>query len=234
MIVNEGLRKNDLVNMMSSMVSIDEYKSKIDDSAIVIAFYASSKDVAVDVNRFIQKSYVDLLDTEISAAPDQEGYYLIFVEMLLNDTTAKGISDICRELESLTGYDRWEIRVRGAGESEVVLSDAMAVMINTKLKQVVDDALSDSKVISTKMKENAFEAFNGVTSMSFLIQDSGSYDDVYSRNSLHESHINMSMAAIRTSREMKTFLGENWSVDCMGSMYVAHNRNTDSLLLLTI
>ena len=94
--INEGLMKNDLAKLVLPIMSIDEYDSKIKDDAIVVAFYVTDKDPASDLNKFIQKSPVMLLDTEVSPAPNQDGFYLVFVEMDRSDMFKLNLHAILR------------------------------------------------------------------------------------------------------------------------------------------
>jgi galactitol-specific phosphotransferase system IIB component len=231
--ITEGLRPNDLKGMLQNIVSVDEYKSKIDDAAIVIAFYASSKEVAADTNRFIQKSYVDLLDTEVSAAPNQEGYYLVFVEMMLNNKTASAIANICRELSSLTDDQNWKLQVRGDNERKIVPIAQLQTEVAEKLHNLLESVLQPSGVQRIVVKESGIEAFNDTHSMKFVVQDQGSYDIVYARNNLAESAVNMSSDALRGCRMIKSFLGSEWNVECLGESYAVHNTASNHLLLIS-
>src|ERR1700748_2916530 len=90
----EGLRENDLEGLVLPVISIDQFESKIDDDAIVVAFYVEYRDPAIDLNRFIQKSAVDILDTEVSPAPTEDGYFVVFVELMRDDKFMKKMSVI--------------------------------------------------------------------------------------------------------------------------------------------
>ena len=79
--LNEGLRPDDLEDLVLPILSIDEYESKIEDDGIVVGFYTQYKDPANDLNRFIQKSAIDILDSEVSPAPTEDGYFIVFVEL---------------------------------------------------------------------------------------------------------------------------------------------------------
>ena len=231
--LTEGLRPNDLKGMLQNIVSLDEYKSKIDDAAIVIAFYASSKEVAADANRFIQKSYVDLLDTEVSAAPNQEGYYLVFVELMMNTKTASSIANLCRELSSLTDDPNWRLQVRGEGKTEIIPIKQLQDTVTQKLHSLLESVLSSSGVHRIVIKESGIEAFNDTHSMKFVVRDQGSYDVVYRRNNLAESPVNMSSDALRGCRMIKGFLGADWNVECLGESYAVHNSTSNHLLLIS-
>jgi len=67
--LREGLREGDLADLVLPMISVDEYESRIDKSqAIVIGFYVQDENAANDLNRFVQKSALPLLGTEVSRA----------------------------------------------------------------------------------------------------------------------------------------------------------------------
>ena len=100
--INEGMRAGDLADLVLPMISVDEYESKIDDSSIVIGFYIHDQDAASDLNRFLQKSPIQIIDTEISPAPDQHGYYIVFVELINDRRIAKNIADILAEVSFLS------------------------------------------------------------------------------------------------------------------------------------
>jgi hypothetical protein len=231
--ITEGLRPNDLKGMLQNIVSIDEYKSKIDDSAIVVAFYASSKEVAADTNRFIQKSYVEILDTEVSAAPNQEGNYLVFVEMMMNSKTGASIANICRELSSLTDDTNWKLQVRGDGVSQYIPIEQLQTEVTQKLHSLLESVFQSSGIQRMIVTESGVEAFNDTHSMKFAIQDQGSYDVVFKRNNLSEQAVNMNPEALRGCRMIKGFLGPDWNVECLGESYAVHNNDLNHLLLIT-
>ncbi len=109
----EGMWAGDLADLVQPLISVDEYQSKIDDSAVAIGFYVSDKDAAEDLNRFIQKSPISLIDCDVSPAPDQRGYYIVFVEMELNDRFVSNVTSLLDEIGPLTDIDNWQMRVRG-------------------------------------------------------------------------------------------------------------------------
>lgn len=107
----------DLVDLVQPMVSIDEYESKIDKDSIVIGFYVSDIDASKDLNRFILRSTVSIIDSEVSPAPDQKGYYMVFVEILKNDRLSDNIDYLLDEIKPLVDVDTWLVNCRGAKKS---------------------------------------------------------------------------------------------------------------------
>ena len=111
MILNENLAPNDLDNLILPMISIDEYESKVDDQEmIVVAFYVSGKDSALDLSTYIYKSIVDTEDVDVSPAPTSEGYYIVFVEFNRNKLFASQLMDLISEIDNITDIKNWQFK----------------------------------------------------------------------------------------------------------------------------
>ena len=82
-----SLKNEDLKGTILPTVSIDEFEPKAGDNenVIVVAFYLIDQDPAEDLNTFIQRGVVDTLDVEVSPNTDDDGRYLVFVEMARNE-----------------------------------------------------------------------------------------------------------------------------------------------------
>ena len=109
----EGLQEGDLRDLVLPLISMDQYfpKSGTDDEVIVIAFFISDGEAAQDFARFVSKTSADILDVETSPAPNPEGYWLVFVEMLRNDETIDNIMTIVDELETVTKIKKYKARI---------------------------------------------------------------------------------------------------------------------------
>jgi hypothetical protein len=108
----EGMWAGDLADLVQPLVSIDEYASKIDDDAIVIGFYVHEKDAADDLNRFIQRSPISMIDCDVSPAPDQRGFYIVFVELAFTDRLVNNITALLEEIAPLVSVEAWQMKVR--------------------------------------------------------------------------------------------------------------------------
>jgi hypothetical protein len=111
--LNEGLRQDDLEGLVLSVLSIDEYESKIDDSAIVVGFFVQYQDPANDLNRFIQKSAIDIIDTEVSPAPTEDGYYVVFLELQRDIAFIGKMMQLLGNLENLVKIKSWSFTTIG-------------------------------------------------------------------------------------------------------------------------
>jgi 23S rRNA U2552 (ribose-2'-O)-methylase RlmE/FtsJ len=143
--LNEGMWSGDLADLVQPLVSIDEYSSKIDKEAIAIGFYVHDKDAADDLNRFIQKSPISILDSDVSPAPDQRGFYIVFVEFAFNDRVVSNISTLIDEVSPLVSVTEWQMKVRNVEglikfDSEklnkVLKANHISDTINTMKKQI--------------------------------------------------------------------------------------------------
>jgi hypothetical protein len=111
-ILNEaGLLRHDLDNLVLPLVELDTFESKISNSkAIVVAFYVFEQEPAVDLERFIEKSEIQVLDTETSPAPTEDGYYVVFVEMDRNADFPELLLKILEAVNNLTNVDQWQFK----------------------------------------------------------------------------------------------------------------------------
>jgi hypothetical protein len=118
----EGLQEGDLRDLVLPLISMDQYfpKSGTDDEVIVVAFFISDGEAAQDFTRFVSKTSANILDVETSPAPNPEGYWLAFVEMLRNDETVDNIMTIVDELETVTKIKKYKARIHKVGTSVAV------------------------------------------------------------------------------------------------------------------
>lgn len=111
--LEEGLEHGDLDRLVSTRVTIDEYKSKMgtDDEIVVITFQLQSKQPAVDLVNFIEKGYEWVADADVSSGELFDGSYLVFVEMERTPDVPENLMKMFRDLEQLTGnkMDSWQL-----------------------------------------------------------------------------------------------------------------------------
>lgn len=231
--ISEGLRANDLRGMVQNIVSVDEYVSKIDERAIVIGFYVADLKAAEDLNRFIQKSFVELLDTEVSAAPDQKGNYMVFVEMPMNDKTAKAVADLCNDIGSLATIHKWEVNVRDVAPSEPLDPSGVEQAIRSTLHFTLDEFFSRSDLNKITLVESFWLASSDTAQMTFNVADYGSFDQVVQRNKITESAVDLSSDSLRTCKSIRSILGNAWCVDKVGHHFAVYRDDDESLLLLS-
>lgn len=106
-----GLLSHDLDYLILPLVEIDTFESKIDNKkAVVVAFFIFEQEPAKDLERFIEKSEITILDTETSPAPTEDGYYVVFVELDRNENMPADLMGLIDNVSNLTNLDKWQFK----------------------------------------------------------------------------------------------------------------------------
>jgi hypothetical protein len=108
---NEGLRSGDLEYLILPIVTVDDFepKSGSADNIVVMTFYSKDLEPANDFATFIERGTHKILDTEVSPAPDENGNYLIFIEMNRDETMFDVAKKILKDVDKLVNVDKWAI-----------------------------------------------------------------------------------------------------------------------------
>lgn len=230
--LTEGMRRGDLADLVLPLISVDEYSSKVDQKdAIVFGFYVMDEGGAKDLNRFLQKSAVPLLDTEISPAPDQQGYYMVFVEMLDNDRLSQNISDLLSEIKMLVDIDEWEMRVRNHNGlipfSERSLVRALERGKHQRKTEDVLEFLQPSALVNAVVEDNMLVIEGSGERYAFELID------LQPMTNLHLAEaISLTMHAVARTNRLRRMLGESWQAWMAGQFTLLHRDNDSRALLL--
>jgi hypothetical protein len=233
----EGMREGDLEDMLLPLISVDEYESKIDKSAVVIGFYVGDQDAADDLNRFIQRSPVEILDTEISPAPDQQGYYMVFVELLNNDKLSKNILDLLKEIQPLTDIDNWQMHVRGEADLLPFSADAIKQHVPQSSHEKVEESilcfLTPSVLRDAVVNDGQviLEGDSGRFELSYV--GIGPYQETMCEHGLNNAAVAFGLQDAARCSKLQSMLGEGWSVSRVGGYDVLHHLNSDKVLILS-
>lgn len=121
----ETLFPNDLDGLVLDTISIDEFYPKVDDTAMVLAFFVTDEYPAQDLSRFIEFGPVEVLDVEVSPSPDENGNYLVFVEMdkTTPEQQAEKITNILKNVAYLVNVRKWNYTMR-RGKTGIIDLDA--------------------------------------------------------------------------------------------------------------
>lgn len=239
--LNEGMRPGDLEDLVLPMITVDEYESKIDDNAIVIGFYVHDNDAADDLNRYIQKSPIQLLDTEVSPAPDQHGYYIVFVELMNDQRIVDNIESVIEEISPLTATEDWQMRVRG-NDNTVPLSAKVLARHFAKMRSDVDHSEeTENKVmeffkasdLSNVIIENNHLVLVGHDSEYRAdIVDFGDSEKIVNTHNLSESAISLDMRNIAECLKLTRLLGDSWLTSHIGDNCILQRNGSEHALLL--
>ena len=199
-----SLNNEDLAGTILPLVSIDEFEPKAGDtkSVIVVAFYLLDQDPAEDLNTFIQRGYIDALDVEVSPNTDEDGRYLVFVEMERNDTFPNKFQALLKDVENVAGKQDWKVKTYLSDDREfeyndpaiykyVITNPAEYISKDEFMKESVKDKvtefLQDSHIMFLTVEGNNLTIGTGSRTIVAEVVDVGDYDTVFGRNFLAES-----------------------------------------------
>ena len=108
--INEGVKYNELKSLVKSQVTIADFEPKVGttDDVTVITFYVNDEKPADDLARFIERGVNEILDTEVSPTADENGMYLVFVE-IKNEDLMRKVFEILEDITGLVDIEEWII-----------------------------------------------------------------------------------------------------------------------------
>jgi len=109
----EGLKPNDLKDLVKPVFNIDTFKSVMgnDEDVIVLAFDVIGSQPANDLSSFLEQIQDDdVLDADVSSGETDDGVFKVFVEIKRNRKSVKTISEILYNIKQLTGIEEWRFR----------------------------------------------------------------------------------------------------------------------------
>ena len=114
MIISERISKGQLRNMINDVVSIDQYKSKIDEdrNIVVLAFEVMNENAADDLSNFIETGAYDVEDTEVSASTNVEGNYMVYSEMRRGQKLHETLRKVLEDVSKLSEIENWKFKAK--------------------------------------------------------------------------------------------------------------------------
>lgn len=241
----EGLKEGDLEDLLLPMVSVDEYESKLDDDSVVIAFYVTDRDPSQDLNRFIQKGAAMLLDTDVSPAPNEEGYFMVFVEFLRDENFPKKLIDTLESLQGLTGIKVWKAKIYDVDEVLPVTVENLLAHVRLQSEEakdnmpdeVVEDLTeffraSDLDNLTIERKAVTLEA-RGV-SVELQLVDQGNLEAVFENNAVMGSATRLDETANANCRRLQRMLGDLWIAEQRGEHVLLSHALREGVALFRI
>jgi hypothetical protein len=261
--LNEGLKELDLQDLVLPLISVDEYESKIDEEAIVVAFFVQDNEPAQDLNRFIQKSAISLLDTDVSPAPNEDGYFLVFVEFFRERSFIAKLLEIIETLEGLTGYkvEQWKFKPYGYEEVFDVTEEKLDVMINVENIDFYgdlddfaetgeeEDEEDEDDVTESRLAEffrnsimETFELHEGNLELGRMgreltlryVSHSSNASEAMHEQGLSESAIRMDPTARQGMHAIQFYLGEAYQVIPMQNVFVINPVGSEEVVIVKL
>jgi hypothetical protein len=149
--LNEGLRSNDLENMIIPIFDIDSFRSKMgeDRDVCVVSLVVKDRNPAKDIMEFVEKGYNFVLDADISSGEDDRGQYHVFIELARTPKLAEQIKDLEYGVKKLTGLTEFKFKYyKEKTEHDLTEETLSKVIPNTP--QLYDGLLNNIKTESVK------------------------------------------------------------------------------------
>ncbi len=110
--LNEGLRPEDLKEMVHNTFDVDTFRSKMgeDQDVCVVSFKVKDRSPAKDLMEFIEKGYPFVLDADVSSGEDNKGEYSVFVEISRTPKLAEQIKELTYGVKKLTGIEDFKFK----------------------------------------------------------------------------------------------------------------------------
>lgn len=115
-ILTEGLKHNDMKDMIVPIVGIDRYESAIgsNDDIITLDFLVKGESAAQDLAEWFERGYDWVIDGDNSPGEVKKGKYAVFVEINRRTKSPQQIIEMLDDLETLTGLEvkDWTLKVK--------------------------------------------------------------------------------------------------------------------------
>ncbi len=131
--LNEGLRSNDLKDMVRNVLNIDTHRSKMgeDRDVCVLSFTVKDRNPAKDLMEFIEKGYNFVLDADVSSGENEDGEYLVFVELNRTPKLAENIKELEYGISKLTDIDNFKFKYYKEDSTHDLREDIISSIVPT-------------------------------------------------------------------------------------------------------
>lgn len=212
-IYERALRPLVLKDLIHPIISVDEYTPKIDESNIVVLFQVLDNfDAAYDLSSFIERSPVDVIDTEAAETPNVDGRYQVFVEFERNGEFPAKLIALMKSIENICPNPGWKLQMYGVNDPIDLdvdkITNDMELVNEEELKEFFDFAAVNVEIVNESIKIKSVYG----TELHYS-KGSGIVNESYVKGLLHDD---TSLDGTRLS----AVLGENYDVLKSGSEYI--------------
>jgi hypothetical protein len=163
--LNEGLRAEDLKDLVHPIFEVDTYRSKMgeDRDVCVVSFQVRDRSPANDLMEFIEKGYHFVLDADISSGENENGEYSVFVELNRSPQLAEEIRELMYGVKKVTGIKEFKFKYHKEG--------ALREVNDENLKSAIPLTPGEYDGLLVKTKTESIKHFFNKTLMDDLTLD---------------------------------------------------------------
>lgn len=243
--LTEGMKVGDLKELVDPTLSIDQFESKIDPDAIVVAFVTlcTIDNVAQDLSEFIETGKNGVLDTEVSPGPNENNHYVLFVEFPRDESFPENLIEVLKSMQSLTLIKDWYYTFFGGDKTKRELTmDNLKNDIRLKKEEPNDEteAIHENMDFfkNSMLDDVTFTTDNLVyLRKNYLVEVKqsiafGNPNMILNALNLKNVPIQLDDNSLRECRNLRRMLGENWDVTKLNDYYVLANSEDDRVMVL--
>jgi len=174
--INESLKHGDLAGVVVEKISVDEFEPKTGEKEdiAVIGFYVTEQAAGDDLARFISKSVHEHRDVEVTPNPNEDNFYMVFVEVDRKEGMLEGIRQLAKDIQNVSLDLDWKVKPL-LSDSELALDDPM-------LEQIIKQS---PETYQTKEQQDEQIQKDKITEIEdFIINNTNVGDAVLENNTL--------------------------------------------------
>lgn len=152
--IKENIEHNDLKALISDVVSIDQYKSKVakDNKVVVIAFKIKDKDPAHDLSQFLETGQPSI-DVDVSTGPDEDGMYTVYIEVERKPGMYDTVDSILKDVQNVDNMIKsWKFMAYENKREQDWSKENFEASVITSTAEYAKKHDPDAKAVSERLK----------------------------------------------------------------------------------
>lgn len=145
-----GLREGDLKDTVLKKISVDEFHPKTGDEkdVAVIGFRVNQSNPGNDLYQFLNNSVVETRDIEVSPNANEEGHYMVFIEMDRNEKLLDNIRALVKDVEHIATTLPWTVSLPYIEEDMSLLDEELSQHVQVDPEQYLTASEYKDKMAS--------------------------------------------------------------------------------------
>lgn len=227
-----SVRHGEMKDVVLNTISIDEYKPKLgqDHEIIVVGFFVRDELAAYDFDDFVDKSTIEVLDSEVSPNPNQDGLWIIFIELARNPGFWVKLFRLVKDIENLTTPFEWKVSLYKQDNKIPLFDQQLRSLLITDPKQYIkqygDDIMrehfQDSVLDNFEVRGNILIFEKNKSQLEFELVNQGRARKLWESWPLASIEWDPNQTSNRAF-VLEKWLGSNWQVNVIGEYVVANH-----------
>lgn len=233
--LTESLLAGDLKLLVKNIFEIDSYKSKLgeDKNTIVLSFTVKGEDPARDLEKFIDRGYDFVIDSDFSVDRSGDDLYKVYVELKRTKKSVDQILEILNGVKKLAEIEFFRFRYYKSFRSHDATSENLTKIVPTSGSDyelfIKNNEMNNySNFFNKSFLENIHVDDNNIifekiyaTPLALKIKDFGFKKDVY--NSTPGKYM-IESADTAEVLFLTKYLG-NYNINKIGDIFILENEN---------